>query len=137
MKALYIIAAVLAVGPAFSAESAMFRGDAQHSGLVKGSAPALNSVKWKFKTQAAVISSPAVADGVIYFGSSDHSVYAVNAKTGEQVWKTRTGGRVVSSPAVVDGRVYIESFDSNLYSIDAKTGDVKWKFKTAGEHRFT
>jgi outer membrane protein assembly factor BamB len=138
MKALIVLAAVLAAAPALSAESAMFRGDAQHSGLAKGpGVPTLKGVKWKFKTQAAVLSSPAVADGVIYFGSSDHSVYAVNAKTGEQVWKTRTGGRVVSSPAVVDGRLYIESFDSNLYSIDAKTGEVKWKFKTAGEHRFT
>ena len=93
MRVLYLVAAVVVACPAFAAESGMFRGDAQHSGLVKGTGvPTLTGVKWKFKTQAAVLSSPAVADGLIYFGSSDHSVYAVNAKTGEQVWKTRTGG---------------------------------------------
>ena len=33
---------------------------------------------------AIYTSSPAVADGVVYFGSSgrDHTVYALNAKTG-------------------------------------------------------
>ncbi|HEV7714054.1 MAG TPA: PQQ-binding-like beta-propeller repeat protein [Steroidobacteraceae bacterium] len=133
-----LAAALVVVAPAFSAESATFRGDAQRSGLVKGSGvPALSGVKWKFKTRGAVLSSPAVADGIIYFGSSDHFVYAVNAKTGDEVWKTRTSGRVVSSAAVADGRVYIASYDSHLYSLDAKSGEVRWKFKTAGEHRFT
>lgn len=138
MKALFLVATLVVASPALAAESATFRADAQRSGLVKApGVPALNGVKWKFKTRGAVLSSPAVADGLIYFGSSDHHVYAVNAKTGAEVWKARTGGRVVSSPAVSDGRVYIESYDSHLYSLDAKSGEVRWKFKTAGERRFT
>jgi outer membrane protein assembly factor BamB len=138
MKVLCAVATLLLAAPAFSDEPAMFRGDAQHSGLSRAKGvPTLTGVKWKFKTNGWVVSSPTAANGTLYFGSTDHHVYAVDATTGVQRWKTKTGGRVVSSAAVVDGLVFIESYDGNLYALDAKSGEVRWKFKTAGERRFT
>ena len=137
MKTLFIATLLLAT-PAFADEPSMFRGDARHSGLTNAAGvPTLHGVKWKFKTGGWVVSSPTNANGTLYFGSTDHFVYAVDAATGTQRWKTRTGGRVMSSAAVADGHVFIESYDGSLYSLDAKTGEVLWKFKTAGEHRFT
>lgn len=116
----------------------MFRGDAQHSGVTRAKGvPALTGTKWKFKTNGWVVSSPTHANGTIYFGSTDHYVYAVDAATGAQRWKTKTNGRVVSSAAVANGLVFIESYDGNLYALDAQTGATRWTFKTAGERRFT
>jgi outer membrane protein assembly factor BamB len=138
MKTICLAAALLLATPAFSEDAAMFRGDARHSGVTRAAGvPKLNGVKWKFKTNGWVISSPIAADGTLYFGSTDHYVYAVDAASGTQKWKAKTGGRVVSSAAVADGHVFIESYDGNLYALDAKTGTEQWKFKTAGEHRFT
>jgi outer membrane protein assembly factor BamB len=129
---------MLLAAPAFSEDAAMFRGDARHSGLTRAAGvPKLNGVKWKFKTNGWVVSSPTAADGTLYFGSTDHYVYAVDAVSGAQKWKAKTGGRVVSSAAVSNGRVYIESYDGHLYALDARTGAEHWKFKTAGERRFT
>ncbi|MBC8074673.1 MAG: PQQ-binding-like beta-propeller repeat protein, partial [Chloroflexales bacterium] len=34
---------------------------------------------WKHTTEAAVVSSPAVADGIVYIGSLDHKLYALKA----------------------------------------------------------
>ncbi len=46
----------------FAADTAMFRGDPAHSGVYdSAAAPALSTVKWKFKTSGKVLSSPAVA----------------------------------------------------------------------------
>ena len=56
-----------------------------------------------------VQSSPAVVNGVIYFGSHDNNVYALNASTGALLWSFTTGGPVDSSPAVVNGVVYVGS----------------------------
>jgi eukaryotic-like serine/threonine-protein kinase len=82
-----LLCASLAV-PAFSQTLAVFRGDAQHSGIYQQlGVPLLHGVKWKFKTGAAVISTPAVTDGTAYFGSNDHYVYAVNLSDGVQRWK--------------------------------------------------
>jgi len=74
-------------------------------------------------------SSPAVANGKVYFGSGDGSVYAVDAETGLLQWKFPTEGVVHASPSVVNGVVYIGSFDSRLYAIDAETGVERWSFQ--------
>jgi hypothetical protein len=34
---------------------------------------------WRYTTDDKVVSSPAVANGVVYFGSYDHLVYAVGS----------------------------------------------------------
>ncbi len=75
------------------------------------------------------LSSPAVADGKVYFGSGDGGVYAVDAETGVLQWKFSTGGVVHASPAVANRTVFIGSYDSRLYAIDADTGRQRWVFK--------
>jgi eukaryotic-like serine/threonine-protein kinase len=77
-------------------------------------------------------SSPAVANGKVYFGSGDGNVYAVTADTGIELWKVQTKDVVHASPAVANNTVYIGSWDSTLYALNAETGDEKWTFK-AGE----
>jgi len=74
-------------------------------------------------------SSPAVANGKVYFGSGDGNVYAADAQTGMLQWKFATKDVVHASPAVVGNTVFIGSFDSNLYAIDAETGAEKWVFQ--------
>ena len=65
-------------------------------------------------------SSPAIgADGTIYVGSKDYSLYAINAD-GTQKWKFTTGGFVQSSAAIgTDGTIYFGSVDGNLYALGA------------------
>jgi eukaryotic-like serine/threonine-protein kinase len=79
-------------------------------------------------------SSPAVANGKVYFGSGDGGVYAVDAQTGLLQWKFSTKDVVHASPAVVNGTVYIGSWDSYLYAIDAETGQQKWALKTGEDN---
>ena len=80
------------------------------------------------------LSSPAVANGKVYFGSGDGNVYAADAETGLLQWKFPTKDVVHASPAVVNGVVYIGSWDSYLYAIDAETGQEKWAFKTGEDN---
>jgi outer membrane protein assembly factor BamB/predicted nucleic acid-binding Zn ribbon protein len=113
-------------------EWAMFRHDTLRTGSA-GDASVIpaGTLKWSFQTGAAVRSSPAVADGTVYFGSQDYSFYALDAGTGEEEWRFETGSRVNSSPAVAGGRVYFGSNDSNLYVLDAGNGEEIWTFDTA------
>jgi outer membrane protein assembly factor BamB len=61
-------------------------------------------------------SSPAIVNGVVYIGSSDDNVYALDARTGAKLWNYTTGRAVRSSPAVANGVVYIGSWDNNVYA---------------------
>jgi len=72
---------------------------------------------WVFETGDTVFSSPAVAEGVVYVGSSDRSIYALNANSGELLWKFETGDTIFSSPAVAEGVVYVGSYDNHMYTI--------------------
>ncbi|MBV8801219.1 MAG: PQQ-binding-like beta-propeller repeat protein [Alphaproteobacteria bacterium] len=76
------------------------------------------------------LSSPAVWNGVVYFGSGDGNVYALGAANGALKWKYRTGDVVHASPAIADGMLFIGSWDSWFYALDAATGALKWRFKT-------
>ena len=75
------------------------------------------------------VSSPAVVDGRVFFGSGDGNVYAVDAKSGLLQWKFATGDVVHGSPAVVGGVVYVGSYDGKFYAIDAATGQQRWAFQ--------
>lgn len=119
-------------------DAAMFRGNLQHDGVYGGAGvPKLSGLKWKFHTAGMVIGSPAVAGGIVYVGSTDGNLYAVDAETGQGKWKFEAQSRIVSSPAVANGVVYITAYDGNFYAVDASNGRVKWKFRTDGEHRFS
>jgi outer membrane protein assembly factor BamB len=133
------LAVILAVCPGSMAlADTLFRGDPAHSGVYPSSkVPALDRVKWKFKTGSRIVSSPAVTGGSVYIGSADHFVYALSAVDGSVRWRYKTGGAVNSSPAVAADRVFVASLDGEIYALDARDGTLKWKFKTGGERRFT
>ena len=87
-------------------------------------------VKWSYTTGDLVTSSPAVANGVVYVGSNDGNVYALDASSGALLWSYSTGGHVESSPAVANGVVYVGSWDLKVYALDARTGSLLWSYTT-------
>ncbi len=89
-------------------------------------------VVWRCRTGKPVISSPCIADGVVYIGSADSNLYALDLKTGRVIWKYATEGQVNSSPAVGPEALYIGSVDGSIYSLDAKTGQLRWRARTNG-----
>ena len=133
---LLVLAAAFSPG-ARAGDEAMFRGDPAHTGAYQSSAPANLSVMWTFQTGEAIVSSPTVANGTVYVGSSDNFLYAIKAGTGKQKWKFDAHGNVGSSPAVSGGLVFVVSLDGKLYAVDAVSGARKWAFATKGEHRHT
>ena len=79
---------------------------------------------WNYTTGDLVSSSPAVFDGIVYFGSYDGNVYALNAADGKPIWNFTTGGPINSSPAIAKGIVYIGSGDGKLYALNALSGNI-------------
>ena len=123
-----------ASGGAPTQEASMFRANPARTGVFPSDGPTtLSESVWTFKTDvgnAAFVSSLAIADGVVYVGSKDGRLYALDAETGQEKWRFKTDGQVYSSPAVAGGMVYIGSLDGRLYALDAETGQEKWSFKT-------
>jgi eukaryotic-like serine/threonine-protein kinase len=130
-----------------------------HDGNFYAVDAATGQLKWKFKTEGerrfaakhihgaepatetmpdpfdTFLSSPAVWNDSVYFGSGDTNVYALDAATGNLKWKFKTGDVVHASPAISGGALFIGSWDSYFYSLDAITGKENWRFKTGEDHQ--
>ena len=91
------------------------------------------AIKWKFKTNGQVYSSPVLFDDKIITGSCDSNLYALNKTGGSVIWKFKTGGEIRSSAAIENNTVFFISTDGIFYALDVKTGKQIWAFKTGGE----
>lgn len=134
--ALGLALAILFAATEISAQST-FHGNAARTGVYDSAGPRqLGTVKWTFKTGGPIVGSPAVAGGVVYIGSEDGILYAVDQETGKEKWKFETPRQVVSTPTVANGVVYLVGYDATLTALDAATGKVKWRYTAQLERRF-
>ncbi len=129
---LFILILITSVG-ASGVQGWKFRADLQNTGVYDdGGTRPDGTLLWNFSTGLEVISSPVIVDGLVYFGSNDGNLYALDARTGERTWNFTAGHGhgIPSSPAVVDGIVYAGSWDHNIYAVDASDGSLLWNYTT-------
>jgi eukaryotic-like serine/threonine-protein kinase len=67
---------------------------------------------------------------MVYIGSWDGFVYALDAATGKLLWKHETGGAIRSPPAINNGTLFASSNDGSLYVLNARTGQRRLRFRT-------
>lgn len=130
VAALAMASAVCAQDGKRGASWPIYRGDSSLSGVAPGTIGTDLKLAWTFETEGPILSSPVVADGTVFFGSSDQSVYAVDLRTGEKRWSFETGDLVDAPPLILNGKVYIGSADYFFYCLDAATGALVWKYET-------
>ena len=96
---------------------------------------------FEYDTNRGQETTPIVVDGVAYVTSAWSKVYALNAKTGEQIWAydPKVPGEAGIKPccdvinrgaAVYKGRVYSATIDGRLMALDARTGKLVWSTMT-------
>ena len=119
----------LSLVPFANADWAMFHSNAAHDGIGQGASVASPKLLWNFTTGDAVNSSPAVVHGIVYFGSYDGFVYALDAVNGRQIWNySDSNSGSDASPAVANGVVYIGDECNNFYALNAEDGKNRWNF---------
>jgi outer membrane protein assembly factor BamB len=109
---------------------AMFRGGPSHNGVYQGGGPTLLGLAWRVPTDGDVISSPTIADRVVYVGSGDGHLYALDLAAGARRWRYDAGSAVASSPAVGGGLVFATARDGSIFAVDAGTGALRWRLTT-------
>ena len=82
------------------------------------------------------LSSVVVAGGRLYVAAIDeHTVYALDAETGDVAWSYTAGGRVDSPPTIYEGNVLFGSADGWVYCLRAADGELVWRFRAAPVER--
>ena len=93
LKYAFVISVLLIVGTCAAQQSSMFCGNPAHTNVYVDAHSGLAALKWKFKTNGKLFASPAVYKGIVYIGSEDHNLYAVEEKSGKFLWKYTTWRR--------------------------------------------
>lgn len=120
----------------------MFRGDVARSGHAAGAEVGEHAVEaWRLRgfnpgEHTAAKGSAAAVGGVVYVGSDDGSLVAVDTADGDLQWRAVTGpsgNGIHGTPAVADDQVLVGAYDGVLYSFDRTSGALRWTAKV-GDH---
>src|SRR5678816_4882001 len=96
-----VLLTLLAAGAAPAVAQTTFHGNVARTGVYEAPGPKqLGGVKWTFKAGGAIVTSPAIAEGVVYIASLDGHLYAVDQETGKEKWNFKSRMPIASSPAV-------------------------------------
>jgi len=118
----------------------LFRGDALQTGVSKSPLPEELEIRWKFKAKDGIEGAAAIVNGVVYVGSLDEHLYALDLATGQPKWTYQTDaakgtkvGPIRASPSVRDGLIYVGDADGIFHCVEATTGNKRWTFDTGAE----
>ncbi len=78
-----------------------------------------DAIVWQFKELGRTISSPSVADGLVYIADYSGRLFCLDAETGEKYWEHDTLSHIWSSTLVVDGKVFLGNEDGELVVLKA------------------
>ena len=109
------------------------RGDAESTGRASHTLPEDLEVRWEFKADEAIETTPVVAGGRVIVADVMGQIYALDQADGKEIWRHDYDTGFLSSPAIQGEMVVIGDIEGNLYAIDAKTGRQLWKQTTDGE----
>ncbi|MGW0804734.1 outer membrane protein assembly factor BamB family protein [Nonomuraea sp. NPDC002799] len=83
---------------------------------------------WGHPTDGIVYTEPVVAEGVVYAGSGDGTLRALDARTGAARWIVQTAGPFLRRPVLVKGTVYAQS-GGKVVAVDAASGRRRWSHR--------
>jgi alcohol dehydrogenase (cytochrome c) len=104
-----------------------------HTGNIKKLVP-----KWAFQTGVPYDKfecTPIVVNGVMYITAPYSNIFAVDARTGEEIWRYEYPlpddlaiccGMVNRGAAIKDDKLFWTTLDAHLLALDTKTGTVLW-----------
>ena len=135
-----------ALAPVLASQWGLAQGNArqvtpQQAGLSSADISELR-VKWAVKFPGAnrTRSQPALAGGLIFVGSHNGQVYALDQQSGCRVWSYQAAGEVrtgivIDAQSAADGAtaLYFGDVLGNVYALDARSGNQIWRIR-ADDH---
>ncbi len=72
-------------------------------------------------------SKPAFHENIVFIGSTENRMYAIDIYKNKILWTFNTNGWIMSNPIYYNNNVYFGSNDGNIYALTANTGALIWK----------
>ena len=79
-------------------------------------------VAYQLRSNDAIVSPPAYADGMFFVASLDGFLYAVDEERGVVVWQFSTGHAIAQAPVVLGDFVFVINEKREMFKIGTKSG---------------
>lgn len=94
------------------------------------------SLRWRFALHDAALATgarptnetfnrrtpvPVIDDGVLYVGSTDGGVYAIDARTGKKLWRHDARARIYAGIALRGDELIVACYDGTILRLDRRT----------------
>ncbi len=133
-RAALLVAVMLVVMWNMPATRSDAGGDRAMTRTLSGSLPYDLYGLWEFAS-GANLSPPVAANGMLYVGDAQGTMYALDAQSGELNWSFQAHGRIRHAAAVTMGTVYFASGDlvsGAIYALNAWDGSLRWNYQFTG-----
>lgn len=92
---------------------------------------------WEFRAGGGFAAAPLLRDGVVYAGSLDGTLYALDLGSGKQRWRYAAGEEIGAAPLWSDGLLVLATFQDSVIAVDARSGAWKWHHRRDQREGFT
>lgn len=110
----------------------LFRGNPEQTGVAVTPLPDKLQIKWQFKAKNGIEGTAVIANGIVYIGSFDSHLYALDLASGDPKWKVKLGP-IKTAPGYRDGLLYLGDEEGKFYCVEAATGKTRWTFDAESE----
>ncbi|MBN2316710.1 MAG: PQQ-binding-like beta-propeller repeat protein [Sedimentisphaerales bacterium] len=108
-----------------------YRHDPQRTGSTACEVPGDISPRWRVRLHGALTPPVVGGDRLYVAAKNEHTLYAMDARDGEELWHFTAGGRIDSSPTLYDDLVLFGCADGCVYCLRASDGMLAWRFQAA------
>lgn len=96
------------------------------NGEVTASSRQTGDELWSRNLKASIGSSATIADGLVYVGTMDGWLYALDAGNGKLVWQSSLPSSLLAAPVSDGSTVVVHTHDGSVSAFSAKKGDSLW-----------
>jgi eukaryotic-like serine/threonine-protein kinase len=103
----------------------------------KGTINAVSSdgkIKWSFETGSPTEAPPLIYEKLLFAGSADGNMRAIDKSTGKLVWTYKTDNKIAGSANIWESGsksgIVFGSYDYFLYCVQPESGRLLWKLET-------
>lgn len=112
--------------PSYGLDSANSNNNAAEQAISTDNVASLDLL-WQIDGLGGVTGTPAVVDGIVYFGDWLGSVHAVSADNWDPLWETAISERPISASVAAGTNVIVAAdLAGSVYALDRATGDKLW-----------